>query len=64
MVRSSAIRQTKTRLLAGLFDHVSEAQAETLEIIADVDQMTQLMTSLLEAGSGQVVSFESAFADL
>lgn len=64
MGRSTFLSGTKTRLMAGIFDHVSEAQMETLEILADVDQMTQLMTSLLEAKSGQVVSFEQAFGGL
>ncbi len=64
MGQSTSAKRTKTRILAGVFDRISESQVETLEILADVDQMTQLMTSLMEAKSGQVVSFDSAFADL
>ena len=60
----AVIKGTKTRILAGVIDNISEAQMETLEILSDVDQMTQLMTSLLEAKSGQIVSLESAFGDL
>jgi hypothetical protein len=60
---SHAKHSTKTSLLVGALDRISEAQMETLEILSDVTQMTQLMTSLLEAKSGQIVSFESAFAD-
>lgn len=55
---------SKTRLLAGVLDHISESQMETLEILADVDQMTHLMTSLLDVQSGQIVSLDQAFADL
>ena len=64
MAHSSFVRRARTRLLAGVFEHVSASQVETLEILADVDQMTQLMTGLLEAGSGQLVSMTDAFADL
>ncbi len=60
---SHAKLSTKTSLLAGALDRISEAQMETLEILSDVTQMTQLMTSLLETKSGQIVYFESAFAD-
>lgn len=64
MGQSSAAKQSKTNILAGVFERVSESQMETLEILADVDQMTQLMTGMLEVKSGHIVSFESAFADL
>ncbi len=64
MGQSSIFSQTKSRILTSVFDHISEAQAETLEILSDADQMIQMMTSLLEARTGQVVAFESAFADL
>lgn len=64
MGRSISTGCSKTRLLTGVFDHISEAQMETLEIVSNVNQMTQLMTGLLEAKSGQIRSFESAFADL
>ena len=64
MGHSSVVKRSKAGFLAGVFDRVSETQMETLEILSDVDQMTQLMTSMLEVGSGQIVSWESAFADL
>lgn len=64
MGHSSAARQSRVQFLAGILDRVSDTQVETLEILSDVDQMTQMMTSLLEAKTGEIVSFESAFADL
>jgi hypothetical protein len=64
MGQSILAKCSKTRILAGVFDKVSESQMETLEILSDVNQMTQLMTGMLEATSGQIVSLESAFADL
>lgn len=63
MKQDVILRLSKSRLLAGIFDNVSEAQMETLEILSDVDQLTQLMTGLLEAQTGQVLAFEKAFAD-
>lgn len=64
MSHSRVQKNCKTLLLSGVLDRISESQVETLEILADVNQMTQLMTSMMEAKSGQIVSFESAFADL
>lgn len=64
MGRSITAKSSKTRLLAGVFDHVNEGQMETLEIVSNCDQMTQLMTALLEINSGQIVSLEEAFSDL
>lgn len=64
MGHSSIVKRSKSGFLAGVFDRVSETQLETLEILSDVDQMTAMMTSLMEAKTGQVVSFQSAFGDL
>lgn len=51
-------------LLAGVVDRISERQLETLSILADVNQMSDLMNSLLEARSGRIVSLDQAFSDL
>lgn len=64
MAKSLSQSASKTRLLTGLLDRISDAQMETLEIVTDVTQMSQLMNSLLEAQSGQIVSFKTAFSDL
>jgi hypothetical protein len=64
MHHHSMAKRSKARFLAGVLAQVSDSQLETLEILGDVDQMTHLMTSLLEVRSGQVVSLEHAFSDL
>ena len=60
----NAAAKSKTLILNGVLEKISEAQMETLAILSDVDQLTQLMTGLMEARTGQIVSFEKAFADL
>jgi len=64
MHHHSMAKRSKARFLAGMLAHVSDSQLETMEIMTDVDQMTHLMTSMLEARSGQVISLEQAFSDL
>ncbi len=64
MGHSHAKGKSRIYFLHGIFDRITPAQAETVEILADIDQMSQLMNSLLEVRSGQVISFEKAFADV
>ncbi len=64
MGQENVLRRAKSRLLSGLFDNVTDCQEETLGILADVDQLTILMTSLMEVRLGDVVSFQNAFSDL
>lgn len=54
----------RTRVLARIMDSVSESHQETLSIMADVDALTDLMTSLMEVKQGKVVPFDLAFADI
>lgn len=64
MGNSYVAKGTKARFLAGVLNHVTDRQLETVAILSDVDQMMQLMTGLLEAQTGEIVSFDRAFADL
>lgn len=54
----------KLRLLEPYLPNVSGAQAETLEILMDVEQVNELLTSFQDLGQGRVVAFEMAFSDL
>lgn len=57
-------RRSKLSLLGALLPELSAASAETLEIMADVNQVSELLCSLDESRRGQIVSFDAAFGDL
>ena len=57
-------KPVKTRIFSRLLPSVSEATAETLDIIMDVEQVSDLLSSLEDLRLGRVVAFSHAFADL
>lgn len=61
---SRAAQPVSEKLLARLLPDLSEASAETLEILMDVDQVSDLLNSFDEVRKGQVMSLQQAFADL
>lgn len=63
MAISKRFEANKTGFFSRLFNW-SSASAETLEILTDVEQVSDLLCSLDEARKGQVVSFSQAFGDL
>ncbi len=58
------LSQAQQKVLSRWFPELSDATAETLEILMDVDQVSTLLASLDDVRKGQMVSFESAFGDL
>ena len=54
----------KHRLLKRLLPDLTDASAETLEIVTDVDQVSTLLNSLAEAKNKEIVPFEQSFMDL
>lgn len=54
----------KAKLLGRLFPEVSDATAETLDILSDIDQVTLLLASLDEKRHGRIVAMDQAFVDL
>ena len=64
-VSMSISRQaSRAKILSRWFPEVSDATAETVEILMDVDQVGQLLNSLDELRRGQLVGLSDAFADL
>ena len=55
-------RYIKASLFQGL--NIDAAHIETLAIIEDVDQFTQMLASLRESKIGRVIGLNAAFADL
>lgn len=51
-------------ILKHLLPDLSEASAETFEIVTDIDQVSTLLNSLAEAKTNQIVSFQHAFQDI
>lgn len=64
MALSKRWENSKIRFFSRLLPNISEASAETIEILTDVEQVTDLLCSLDEARKGHVVSFMQAFGDL
>lgn len=51
--------------LAGALDNAkSAARLETLEILMDIEQVSDLLSSFDEARQGRIVNMNSAFGDL
>lgn len=73
---SKGIAKSKQKALAKWFPVIAEAaqnlvnddrtasRLETVEILADLDQVTTLFSSLDDWRSGQIVSIDTAFGDL
>lgn len=61
---SNTFSKAKSKLLQRWFGDVSEAQAETLEILMDIDQVSDLLSSFEDVRRGQFVSMDGAFGDL
>lgn len=59
-----AKRYAHSKHIQRLLDSLSDAQLETFEILADADQATDLLMSMMEVQQGHVVPFDLAFADL
>jgi hypothetical protein len=55
-------RYIKASLFKGL--HIDAAHTETLAIIEDVDQFTDILASMRESKLGRVIGLDAAFADL
>jgi hypothetical protein len=64
MAKADARKLSKVGILHHVMDKINPAQIETLLILSDVDQMTDLMTGLMEVQQGQVVRLEDAFSDI
>lgn len=72
MAVSKGLTRSKRKALAKWFptlagmasDSRAAAKLETLEILMDIDQVTDLFSSLDEARQGRVVSMNTAFGDL
>jgi hypothetical protein len=73
---SKGIAKSKQKALTKWFPVIAEAaqnlvnderaasRLETVEILADLDQVTTLFSSLDDWRSGQIVSMDTAFGDL
>ena len=57
-------KNIRGELLQKLLPDLSDASAETLEIIMDVNQVSTLFSSLSEVKEKKLISFEHAFVDL
>ncbi len=64
MAMAKSLSKTKSKLLTRWFGDVSAATAETVEILMDVEQVSDLLSSFEDVRRGQVVSMNSAFGDL
>ncbi len=64
MAFSHSLTNGKIKLLERFFPEASEAQAETFEILMDLEQTGQVLASLDEARKGAIVSMAEAFGDL
>ena len=58
----NAARYVKASIFDGLA--LDRAHVETLAIIEDVDQFSQILMSLRESKIGKVIGLEAAFGDL
>ena len=56
--------KTKSTLLERWFGDVSEATAETVEILMDVEQVSALLSSFEDVRQGHLVAMDNAFGDL
>ena len=64
MAISKNLTQAKQKLLARWFPEVSDATAETLEILMDIEQVSDILSSFDDLRKGQIVGMNSAFGDL
>jgi hypothetical protein len=64
MARTHVLKTIRTRLFEGLFTHDNELKAETLEILADVEQLSQLLASMDDIRHHRVATLSEAFADI
>lgn len=64
MTISKSLSKTKSKLLQRWFGDVSEATAETVEILMDIEQVSQLLASFEDVRQGQLIPMDSAFSDL
>lgn len=64
MSRTFALEKTKLKLIERFFPDASAATVETVEILMDIDQMSNLLSSFEDLRKGRIVSMQSAFADL
>lgn len=61
---SQAAVKAKMKLLERFFPEATEAQAETFEILMDLEQISAVLSSMEDARQGRLVSCEDAFGDL
>ncbi len=56
--------QKHHHVLKGLLPDITDASAETLEILMDIDQVSELLGSFQDVQLGKMVPVEQAFGDL
>ena len=64
MAVSKSLSKTKSKLLQRWFGEMSDATAETVEILMDIEQVSDLLSSFEDVRKGALVSMESSFGDL
>ena len=61
---SNAISNTKLALMERFFVNATEAQADTMEILMDIEQIGSVLSSLEDIQKGNLVCAHDAFGDL
>ncbi len=64
MAISNAAVKAKMKLLERFFPEATQAQAETFEILMDLDQISTMLSSMEDVRQGRLVRCEDAFGDL
>ena len=64
MAISKQLSRAKRKVIARWFPDVSDATAETIEILMDIEQVSDILSSFDDIRHNRLLSMDKAFGDL